>query len=233
VHPPVTRNARAHIGVLAQAREYLAAVDRIEREVDGPLLDWGCGLGQLTVLLRSRGLDVTSFDWDPTVDGTVKRPLPRFPEVEAWRSDEPVGLPFEDDRFDAVLSMGVLEHVHDPDGSLEELRRVLRPGGLLWIFKLPNRASYLEWIARRAGMYHHGVGEHDRLYALDEAVALVERHGFVVREARRANMLPLSVPQLGRRRLQEGLWRANRVLERVPGLERLATNVELVAVAPR
>src|SRR5206468_3266999 len=41
--------------------------------------------------------------------------------------DEP--LPFEDDRFDAVVLKDLLEHVEDPVGVVREVRRVVRSGG--------------------------------------------------------------------------------------------------------
>ena len=43
-----------------------------------------------------------------------------------------------------MLSCGVLEHVQDPDASLDEIRRVLRPGGTFYVTNLPNRYSYTE-----------------------------------------------------------------------------------------
>lgn len=42
-------------------------------------------------------------------------------------------LPFSDDTFALALSQAVLEHVTDPQRYVDELVRVLRPGGLLWI----------------------------------------------------------------------------------------------------
>jgi hypothetical protein len=53
-----------------------------------------------------------------------------------------------------------------------------------------------------------------------------------VRELGLANMLPLTLPGPLATRLAPALWRCNAALARVPGLRRLATNVELVAQAP-
>jgi ubiquinone/menaquinone biosynthesis C-methylase UbiE len=213
----------------AQMREYKDIADRIAADGPGRLLDWGCGWGQVSDLLHRRGIDVSSFEYRGDVDEPRLEPLERFPHLAAFVSSEPVALPYEDAAFDSVLSCGVLEHVHDPDGSLEEIRRVLRPGGTFYVFKLPNRLSWLEWVAKRAGMYYHGSLPNDRVYTRRSALALLERHGFAVREVRRANMLPLTLPGALSERVPEGLMSANRALSRVPALNLLSTNLELVA----
>jgi ubiquinone/menaquinone biosynthesis C-methylase UbiE len=211
-------------------REYEAIADRIATDAPVTLLDWGCGWGQMSDLLRRRGVDVHPFDFRPEVNGSGLRPLARFPEIEAYiETEDPVRLPYGDAEFDAVLSCGVLEHVADPDGSLEELWRVLRPGGLFYVYKLPNRFSYLEAIARYSGMYYHGQEPDDRLYDRRSAEALLRRHGFFVGEFRRANLLPLSITGALVERAGAAIWGANRLLQRVPGLNLGATNLEFVA----
>src|ERR1700729_3621886 len=105
-------------------QEYRALAGRIAADDPGRVLDWGCGYGQVSELLWRSGVDVTAFDYQPDIEAGV-RPLERYPQLSIHTSPDPRTLPFADAAFDAVLSCGVLEHVADPDASLEEIRRVL------------------------------------------------------------------------------------------------------------
>lgn len=190
----------------------------------GRVLDWGCGWGQMTALLRENGVETVAFDYRAGLDSPVTGRLPYFPEIEAQLSSEPVALPFESDSFDTVLSCGVLEHVPDPEGSLAEIRRILRPGGMFYVTNLPNRYSYTERGARMLGRYYHGKLADDHVYTARSARALLEHHGYRVAELRRAHMLPLTLGGPAR-----PLWAMSRALERIPGLNLVATSLEVVA----
>jgi SAM-dependent methyltransferase len=218
---------KANVQSGPQGREYDAVADRIAADRRGRILDWGAGHGQVTARLLARGLDVTSYDYLP--DEPAGRKRLNYADAEMDHSPDPVVLPYETGSFDAVLSCGVLEHVADPDASLDEIHRVLAPGGRLYVYKLPNQHSYLEWIARRSGrLYYHGQLPDDRLYTKATARDILERHGYTVRELRTANILPLMV--IGqRRRATDLVWGFNRMLARAPGLAHIATNVEAVA----
>ena len=72
-------------------------------------------------------------------------------------------------------------------------------------------------------------GPRTRSTPCPSARELLERHGYEVLEVRYANMLPLTVPGRLTTTLAPLIWAVNRILARVPGLNRLATNVELVA----
>ncbi len=74
-----------------------------------------------------------------------------------------------------------------PEASVDEIRRVLRPGGTFYVTNLPNRYSYTERAARLLGLYYHGQLPNDRVYTeADRARAARERHGFRVEELRRS-----------------------------------------------
>jgi SAM-dependent methyltransferase len=222
------RSKDAPVTAGAQKREYDAITRRIAAEVDGPVLDWGAGYGQVTARLNGAGVEVEAFDYDPSADGV--RPLePHFPALSVRRSSDPVKLPYADESFAAVLSCGVLEHVQDPVGSLREIRRVLRPDGTLYVFKLPNERSYLEWIARHVGLDYHGQFPFEQLYTPASARGLLERCGYRVHEVRYANMLPLTLTARWLQPLTGAIWTVSRSLAHVPVLRTVATNVELVA----
>jgi 2-polyprenyl-3-methyl-5-hydroxy-6-metoxy-1,4-benzoquinol methylase len=214
-----------------QMLEYKAIAARIAGDRPRRVLDWGCGWGQVTKLLRNHELEVIAFDYRPDREEGVE-PLERYPEIDAYLSPDPVKLPFESGSFDAVLSLGVLEHVSDPNASLEEIKRVLEPGGVFYVYKLPNRYSYLERLARLMGLYYHGANSEDAVYTKRSAVALLGAHGFEIKEFRRTNMLPLTLEGASATRAAGAIWTTNRALAHVPALNLLATNIELVATAP-
>jgi len=128
----------------------------------------------------------------------------------------------------AGLNVTAFEYRPDADEGLEPLERY--PHLQVRVSADP-RSSYLEAIAKRAGLYYHGALEHDRVYDQRPASALLTRHRFSVQEARRMNMLPLTVPGRFAARGASAVWAANRALSAVPGLNLVATNVELVARA--
>ena len=124
------------------------------------MLDWGAGWGQTSLLLRAHGARVVAYDVE---DKGAASGLLRETDVRYVVTPGP-GLPFADGEFDAVLNCGVLEHVDDEGAALAELRRVLRPGGRLFTYHLPNRYAYTEWLGRRLGRFHH-----ERTYTRREA----------------------------------------------------------------
>ncbi len=106
-------------------------------------------------------------------------------------------FPFDDDSFDVVLCMEVLEHLgYSPSHMLSESHRVLSPGGLLFI-TVPNfinikrtvnmlRNHPTEFPYSGYGIY----GRHQREFAPAEVRALVEACRFEVASLRTANVWP-------------------------------------------
>jgi SAM-dependent methyltransferase len=83
-------------------------------------LEVGCGRG----LFQDLTEDYTGVDLSASVAAYLRKP---FFCCDATR------LPFEDCSFDAIWSITVLEHIPAPELALEEMRRVLKPGGLLFL----------------------------------------------------------------------------------------------------
>ncbi len=84
------------------------------------VLEVGCGRGVFQDLVESYiGVDI-SF--------TVYRWLHK-PYVVCFAEE----LPFPDNEFDAIWTITVLEHLHEPEFALKEFRRVLRPAGVLFL----------------------------------------------------------------------------------------------------
>jgi SAM-dependent methyltransferase len=92
---------------------------------DGPgrLLDVGCGGGAHAVTFAERGWTVTGVDISP-----AQLELARARGLEVLEADA-AALPFEDESFDAAVSMFTHTDVGDFAAFVRETTRVLRPGG--------------------------------------------------------------------------------------------------------
>ena len=99
-------------------------------------LDAGCGGGRYTVALTKLGArEVTGIDYGKVNIKDAKRRVKAVGIKNVhFRHADVLNIPYKDNRFDFVFSNGVLHHTTDPFLGLEELQRVLKPGGHIWIF---------------------------------------------------------------------------------------------------
>ena len=109
----------------------------------GRVLDVGTGPGQLLVELGRRRDDISLAGIDPSDDmvGHATRRLDGTALLD--RTELHVAsaeaLPFADASFDAVISTLSSHHWADPSLAINEQARVLRPGGVLWVFDLRGK----------------------------------------------------------------------------------------------
>jgi 2-polyprenyl-3-methyl-5-hydroxy-6-metoxy-1,4-benzoquinol methylase len=154
------------------------------------MLDWGCGMGQMSYLMKRRGFSVTSYDVREPADVLPDTPLSQT--LERIVSTEPTRLPFDADQFDAVLSCGVLEHVDEysqvgnESKSVLEIARVLKPGGKFLIYQLPQRDAWQESIIRKLKLGY----AHPRRYTESEIRTMLLAARFAQVNVRRANLIP-------------------------------------------
>lgn len=134
--------------------DYTPLIEEIEkyRDLKGKkLLDLGSGWGFLLVPANAHGAVVFGIDPKKERVQISKMRLAMHGIDANLFSGIGENLPFKNDTFDAIHCSSVLEHVQDPLKVIDEMIRILKPGGLCWIYApnylFPYDAHYrLFWI---------------------------------------------------------------------------------------
>jgi ubiquinone/menaquinone biosynthesis C-methylase UbiE len=140
------------------------------------VLDVGCGTGNLLLALGRRRLGVELVGLDPDLRALTAagRKAGRAGVAVDWRRGFAQQLPFPDASVDRVFSSLMLHHLDPPakDELLAEVRRVLRPGGLLVLADMDGhdgahdgRHGHNPFARRMAARLHDNAGVPDRIAA--------------------------------------------------------------------
>ncbi|MDP4196307.1 MAG: class I SAM-dependent methyltransferase [Bacteroidota bacterium] len=141
--------------------QYIKAYDLVNKYVPNPssALDWGTGSGHFSYFLLNSGHNVTGFSVEDECQfsGYLKDNFHNVYNLIV--THDSTLLPFESNTFDLVVSIGVLEHVKETGGnelgSLEEIKRVLKPNGKFICYHFPNKFSWIESITQHLKNKHH------------------------------------------------------------------------------
>lgn len=153
----------AHWWFIAKRQFLLFALKRWKKDTHGLYsLDVGCGTGAVMNMLKEKGFDVAGVDMSPlAISFSEKKGLsPVLGDATA--------LPFDDNYFDVVTALDVVEHVENDSAAVKEMYRVLKPGGIA-VISVP--AHMWLW------SYHDVSLHHFRRYGYKEFRSLVQETG--------------------------------------------------------
>lgn len=103
------------------------------------VLDLGCGAGTYVRLLADAGHRAVGLDYSLP---TLHRARAADPKGQGrYVAGEAYDLPFAGSSFDLVLSIGVVQALAQPERALDQMIRVLRPGGVLVVEALNGQAA--------------------------------------------------------------------------------------------
>ncbi len=137
----ITYDDMDHSEVNARFVEDLLAAGNLAGEV----LDMGTGTARIPLLLcdKLEAVRVLAVDLSPSMLDVARVNIELSPHVDRIMLDcvDAKKLPFEDDRFDVVISNSIIHHIPDPADALAEAVRVCKQGGMLFFRDLLRPAS--------------------------------------------------------------------------------------------
>ncbi len=149
------------------------------------VLDLGCGDGWFSAALLAAGTTPVAVD---AARGALRRARARVPGLDARHWPDGAPLPVEDASVDLAWAGEVLEHVVDLAPWLSEVRRVVRPRGVLLVTTPDHDPLALLALAlrpRRFATHFEPRSDHLRFFSAGSLRALLDDLGFEVAQLHR------------------------------------------------
>jgi len=162
-------------------------------------LELGCGRGTLSLYLNKyNNLDVSLLDMSADAIDVAKKNFMQHNAVGNFFISGANSLPFNDNSFDIVHSIGLLEHIDNYKDILKEAIRVLKPGGVLISLNIPTKWSiqrinnlYKWFVGIFTGNYHIQKDYHRNNDGPEEYLKNAKDVGF--KDAYVVNVCPLPI----------------------------------------
>jgi 2-polyprenyl-3-methyl-5-hydroxy-6-metoxy-1,4-benzoquinol methylase len=157
---------------------YLFAANYLQRINAHRVADIGCGTGYGSIELADAGMDVLAVDRSAPVTFAPKSTSQQgtIEFVDASLGTGELNERCAAESIDAAVCFETIEHLVDPFRALEEIVRLLRPGGVL-ILSVPN--SVVEQ-TNPEGLLSNKL--HRRMFSISSITALLEASGLLVNE---------------------------------------------------
>lgn len=127
---------------------------------DKTCLDVGCKTGEITVELSRNVKRIVGIDIDMTAINTAKQQY-KFLSNVSFFNESALDLQFASDFFDVVICNHVYEHVSEPQKMMDEIYRVLKPGGGCYFAAVNKAMSWWHGKPMYYGQLEKIVGEFD------------------------------------------------------------------------
>jgi len=151
------------------------------------VLELGCGPGKYVAMLQSLGFSVVGVDPCAFSTWEVLRKETSATLIDGVKAE---ALPFPDRYFDHAVCLGALLYFHDVKRAMEELRRVVKPGGHVIIRTVNKDNLYTS----RSGKPLDPASQH--LFSMKELSELLEDHGFTLKDSYSYGFWPPFWPRL-------------------------------------
>ncbi len=107
-------------------------------------LEVGCGRGSLSSYFADNGVECTLLDTSASILETAEKVFDANGHKATFVEGNALDMPFDDNSFDVVASIGLLEHFEDIKSPIHEQIRVLRPGGTFFGYIVPERPENVQ-----------------------------------------------------------------------------------------
>lgn len=153
-------------------------LDKLSSPNLGDVLEIGCGSAKSLKLLSGKLSSYTGVDISLAQIEEARACCNSYGNEVRFKVGDVKNLSFPANRFDSVLSMGCIHHIDDPSSVLQEIYRVLKPGGYVLLYEPSNHNIFIRFLRFLFKKIHPDFHSDEVAFYREEVVTLLKETGF-------------------------------------------------------